>query len=47
MTKKDLLTFLAENGFKEGQGFQASDLKHILKGTAKVDFTKFVKLIID
>lgn len=46
ITRADVLRFLEENGYVEGQGFSKKDLKLIFKQT-KTKFQKFVKLIID
>ena len=37
---------MADNGYREEQGFEAKDLKLMMK-TVKIDYAKFVKLIID
>ena len=42
-----MVTFMDENGYKEGHQYEtAKDFKLIVK-VAKVDFGRFVKLIID
>ena len=41
-----MLQFFAENGFKEGQGYEKRDLKLIFK-QAKSDYTRFVSLLLD
>ena len=46
ITKQDVLRFLEENDYVEGQGFTKEDLKLIFK-SAKTYFQKFVALIID
>jgi len=46
LTKQDVLRFLEENGYVEGNGFTKEDLKLIFKAS-KTHFQKFVKLIID
>ena len=46
ITRADVLRFLEENRYVEGQGFSKQDLKLIFK-KAKTQFQKFVKLIID
>ena len=46
MTRADVLQFLKDNDFYEGNGFNQADLKLIFKEN-KTKFQKFVKLIID